>query len=94
MKNYEDLETIEKKEIWWQHLLSMKNFWHYGWTARRLEKKKAAVFADRITWDDLFSRHSGNEYSPDEMKKYDNHVYLHGFGSFAGNVGSIVRVGM
>ena len=46
------------------------------------------------TWSDLMSRHSGSKYSPEEMMNYDEHVYLHGLGNFAGNVGSIVRLGM
>jgi len=94
MKNYEDLETIEKKEIWWNHLLSTKNFWHYRWTAQRLEKKKAAIFADRDMWNDLFFRHGACVYSPDELLAYDKRTYEHGFSNFCSGIGSIVRAGM
>ncbi len=35
------------KEIWFQHVVDNKNLWPHGFTLKRLEKVKAAVFADK-----------------------------------------------
>ena len=91
MKKYSELTMQEKKEIWWNHLLESKNFWHYGWTKKRLEKRKDDIMKCRYTWADLMGRHSGDTYLPEQMMKHDNHVYQHGFSNFASNVGNILR---
>lgn len=61
--------------------------WPRGFTQKRLEKVKEAVFACPDLWDDLLQRHNGINEMPEQMKKFwDNDKYGHAMGNFVGNV--------
>lgn len=92
--SYNKLSMKEKKEVWWNHLLDNKQFWHFGWTKRRLQKRKEDITNSRHTWSDLMDRHGGNDESPDEMKWRHENRYFHCISNFAANIGLIIRLGM
>ncbi len=74
------------KEKWYVFVIANKNYWTHGMTLKRLDKVKAAVFADEdIMWD-LLQRHGGKDKTPEEMKANDKECFEHCIGNFVCNI--------
>ncbi len=79
------------KEQWFDYLLENKKYWPYGVTAKRLEKIKAAVFADEDIMYDLLERHNGKIVTPQEMLADNKAWFDHCIGNFACNIAEKMR---
>lgn len=51
-------------------------------TAKRLDKVKGAVFADKHIMADLLERHGARKEAPEAMKRDNKAVYDHCIGNF------------
>lgn len=76
----------DKKQEYWDHFLTLKNYWGYGVTLKRLEKIKSTIWDDKDFWSDILLRHSGQSITPIEMKNNNFANYQHCFGNFAGMI--------
>lgn len=73
------------KELWFNYIVENKCYWANGFTLKRLEKVKDAVFADEnIMWD-LLVRH-GENLTPDQMKTECAETFHHCIGNFYCNI--------
>ena len=79
----------DKKNEYWNHFLTLKKYWAWGFTIKRLEKIKPDVWEDESFWDDILLRHNGNNISPNEMKNSSLEHYQHCFGNFCGMLNHI-----
>ena len=82
--------TDEKKQEYWDHFLTIKNFWPYGFTEKRLDKIKDIVWKDEDFWDDILQRHGAFDCSPQSLKDRNPGIYQHCFGNFAGMLTNIM----
>lgn len=74
------------KEVWFDYLKSNKQYWSRGMTAKRLDKVKDAVFADKdIMWD-LLTRHGGANKTPYDMMNQDKEWFNHCMSNFICNI--------
>jgi hypothetical protein len=81
----------EAKTIWFDYVVNNKNYWANGFTFKRLEKVKEAVFNDvDIMWD-LLVRHDGQSLTPAEMEKADRENFNHCIGNFFCNISNKMR---
>lgn len=71
------------KELWFNYLRDNKRYWSHGFTPNRLLKVRPHVLDDAdIMWDVLI-RHSGKDFSPEEMKAKDIANFQHCIGNFS-----------
>lgn len=74
------------KDKWFEYVVTNKNLWGNGWTAKRLEKVKVAVLEDKDIMYDLLQRHSANTIDAETMKATDKELYSHCIGNFICNI--------
>lgn len=74
------------KEEWFNYVMANKSLWLPKFTLNRLEKVKEAVLSDPHIMSDLLSRHSGNEFTPEQLKEKDKFTYEHGISNFTCNI--------
>lgn len=72
-----------KKKEYWNHFLTLKSYWGYCVTKKKLEKIKLTIWNDEEFWDDILGRHDGANQKPLDM---NTATYEHCFGNFAGMI--------
>lgn len=73
----------EKKIEYWNHFLTLENYWSRGVTRKRLERVKSHIWNNNHFWSDVLQRHRGAECSPQEMKAVDEFNYNHCFANMS-----------
>ena len=74
------------KEKWFEYVKANKNYWTNGMTAKKLDKVKDVVFANKDIMFDLLNRHGGSYQTPKEMKENNRELYDHCIGNFVCNI--------
>jgi len=74
------------KETWFQYVVDNRGYWGNGWTLKRLEKVKEAVFNNKDIMNDLMLRHRGDEMNPEQMKAHSEEQFNHCIGNFTCNI--------
>ena len=76
----------EKKNEYWNHFLSQKQFWGFKFTLKKLEKIKSILWDDAYFWEDILFRHNGYTETPEQMKERSKSTYDHCIGNMAGMI--------
>lgn len=82
----QQLDEYYNKLLWFNYIKDNKKYWPNGFTLKRLEKVKTSVISDKHIMFDLMERHSGNEFTPEEMKVANVENYNHCISNFAINI--------
>ena len=80
--------TEQKKYEYWNHFMTAGFLGYSGkpkqLTAPRLRAIQSVIWNDETFWDDIVSRHSGGNSTPEQMRERWLRVYEHCQGNFWG----------
>jgi len=81
----------DQRDVYWNHFVERwaVGGWNpgHGVTGAKLRKIKDTIMADDDFWDDVYNRHSGNQFrSPEDMERRNQTLYDHCTGNFWGMI--------
>jgi hypothetical protein len=78
------MSRMNRKQEYWDHFMSNKQYWGHGFTEKRLNRIKDKVFMDAPFWADILMRHGGEHLSPNQMEEDSKFNYDHCMGNMTG----------